>query len=185
MDQAFSCRIFNHYGQFEQVALAGTCEHSDFLHVLPQYSYVELLDQEGMHVTTPGMVGEIVGTAYLMDATCFFRYQTNDFAVYAGDHCPYCARPYPLWKRIQGRRQDFIVTKNRRLISLTAMNMHDDIFRDIQQFQYYQDTPGLVVLRYISKTGKTVICWQSDRFSSNTSTDLSMPSTITRQENSD
>lgn len=151
MEDAFSCRIFNHYGQFEQVALAGYCEKADTFHVLPHYGHVQLLDANGNTVTTKGMLGEIVATSFLMDATCFFRYNTGDFAVYGGESCPACGRPYQIWERVEGRLQDFIVTKSNRYISLTAMNMHDDIFFNIKQFQYYQDSPGVVILKYIPK----------------------------------
>ena len=35
---------------------------------------------------------------------------------------------------------------------MTAINMHDRSFDDLRQFQFFQDTPGRVVFKYIPKT---------------------------------
>jgi len=51
--EVFKCRVFSHYGHYEQAVLAGFCEYEDTYHVLPQYGYAELLDKEGNTVTTP------------------------------------------------------------------------------------------------------------------------------------
>jgi phenylacetate-CoA ligase len=151
MSDVFKCRVFSHYGHYELAALAGFCEYSDTYHVLPHYGFVQLLDDEDKPVTIHGQVGEIVATSFIMDSTCFVRYRTKDFAVYEGDSCPQCGRPYQLWSAIEGRSQDFFVTKSKRYISIAAINMHDDIFDDIKLFQYYQDTPGIVVFKYVPK----------------------------------
>lgn len=152
ISKTFNCRIFCHYGHFELAALAGFCEKADSYHVLPQYGYVQLLDREDKPVTRPGQVGEIVATSFLMKATGFFRYRTRDFAVYQGESCPECGRPYQIWSRIEGRLQEYFVTKDRRCVSMSAVNMHDDIFNELLQFQYYQEQPGTVILRYIPKS---------------------------------
>ena len=54
-------------------------------------------------------------------------------------------------EQIDGRLQEFIISSNGRFISMTSINMHDDIFDKIKQFQFYQDTPGLVTFKYIPK----------------------------------
>ncbi len=151
MTETFQCRVFSHYGHYELAALAGYCERSDAYHVLPQYGCVELLDEQGQPVTTPGATGEIVATSLLMTATGFFRYRTRDFAIYQGNTCPDCGRPLQLWSGIEGRLQDFFVTGRHRRISIAAINMHDHIFDDIYQFQYVQDIPGKVSLKYVPK----------------------------------
>jgi phenylacetate-CoA ligase len=147
----FSCRIFSHYGHYELSVLAGFCEYEDTYHVLPQYGFAELIDAHDKPVTTPGDIGEIVATSFIMRATPFIRYRTRDMAVLKGWGCQACGRPYQIWERIEGRMQDFIVTGTGRLISMTAINMHDDIFDDIVQFQFYQEKRGEVVFRYIPK----------------------------------
>lgn len=139
LEKVFNCRVFSHYGHYETAAIASFCEYSDYYHVLPQYGFVELLE------------GEIIATSFIMRATPFIRYRTMDVATLQGWSCPKCKRPYQIWKSIDGRTQDFILTKTGRLISSTAINMHDDIFDHLLQFQFYQDKKGEVTFNFIPK----------------------------------
>jgi phenylacetate-CoA ligase len=149
LQKVFS-RVFSHYGHYELAALAGYCEHESTYHVLPQYGYAELVDAAGP-VTTPGSTGEIVATSFLMYATPFVRYRTGDVAVLKGFGCAKCGRPYQVWERIDGRLQEFVQTATGRLISMTAMNMHDGTFDQVQQFQFHQSHKGEVVLQYVPR----------------------------------
>jgi phenylacetate-CoA ligase len=151
LEDVFGCRVFSHYGHYELSALAGFCEYTDDYHVLPQYGYVELIGENGETVSQPGQTGEIVATSFIMDATPFVRYKTGDLAVFKSWGCERCGRPYQVWEKVVGRRQEMIVSKNGRLISMTMLNMHDDIYDDLQQYQFYQKEPGKVVLRFVPK----------------------------------
>ena len=151
LQEAFCARVFSHYGHYELAVLAGFCEYADTYHVLPQYGYAELVAGNGQLVTTTGELGEIVATSFLMTNTPFIRYRTRDFAVLDAWTCDKCARPYQIWKKIEGRLQEFIVTGLGRYISMTAVNMHDETFEAIRQFQFFQEQPGKLVLRYIPK----------------------------------
>jgi phenylacetate-CoA ligase len=151
LEKVFNCRVFSHYGHYEMSALAGFCEYTDDYHVLPQYSFVELIDQEGSVVREQGKIGEIVATSFIMEVTPFIRYRTGDLAVYKSDKCEACGRPYQIWEKVVGRRQEYIVSKNNRLISMTMLNMHDDIYDDFRQIQFYQNELGKVILRYVPK----------------------------------
>lgn len=149
LSNQFNCRVFSHYGQYEMSVLAGYCEYSDNYHVLPQYGYAELVDNKDNPIINPGEIGQIVGTSFINNATLFIRYHTRDYAVYKGAKCSFCKRPYQIWERIEGRAQEFILTATGRYISMTAINMHDDIFDNINEFQFYQNKPGLVIFKYI------------------------------------
>jgi phenylacetate-CoA ligase len=54
-------------------------------------------------------------------------------------------------ERIVGRSHEIIITATGRHISMTAINMHDDLFDALRQFQFYQEELGRVVLRYVPK----------------------------------
>jgi len=151
LSQVFGARVFSHYGHYELVVLAGFCEFEDKYHVLPQYGYAELIGADGKSVTEPGQVGEIVGTSFIMHATPFIRYRTRDFAVFRGWHCSSCGRPYQIWDGIEGRLQEFILTGTGRYISMTAINMHDDVFDHIKQFQFFQEEKGRLTFQFIPK----------------------------------
>lgn len=151
LSETFKCRVFSHYGHQEMSTLAGFCELEDTYHVLPHYGYTELLDKNGKIVNKKGEVGEIVSTSFIMKATPFIRYRTMDLAVYGGDRCRSCDRPYQIWKRIEGRSQEFVATINNRYISMTSINMHDDIFDQLYQFQFFQKKKGEVTFNYLPK----------------------------------
>jgi len=158
LKETFKTRVFSHYGHYELAALAGFCEYEDTYHVLPSYGYAELLDQDNKPITQPGQSGEIVATSFIMYATPMIRYRTRDIARLKGWQCPSCKRPYQIWDHIEGRLQEFIVTKDNRRISMTALNFHTNIFDQLKQFQFYQDTPGVVEMHVIPK--KEPINWE-------------------------
>jgi len=149
--EVFKCRVFSHYGHYEMSVLAGYCEYNDSYHVLPQYGFAELINQEGKHVSKIGETGQIVATSFIMKATPFIRYRTGDLAVFGGWGCKDCGRPYQIWKKIEGRLQEFVVTRKNRLISMTSINMHDNIFDNLIQFQFYQEKKGEIVFKYIPR----------------------------------
>lgn len=146
--------FFGWYGHAEQAVLAHWCEHTTNYHVWPFYGLVEVLDEKGKEVCE-GEVGEIVATSFWNYATPFIRYRTMDFAKKGIWQCEGCARQSLIFEAIEGRLQEMIVTKTERYISMTAINMHSDVFDNVQQFQFYQDTPGKVIFRIVPKASYT------------------------------
>jgi len=142
-----AARFFGWYGQSEQVILAPWCEHSNRYHARPLYGITELLDSHDIPVPD-GEEGELVGTSLHNFNTPFIRYRTMDRAVRAGSSCPDCGRQFMVMSRISGRAHEVIVTATGRYISMTAINMHDDTFDGLRQFQFFQDQPGRVTFRY-------------------------------------
>lgn len=71
-----------------------------------------------------------------------------DLGVGATNPCA-CGRNYPILKKIEGRLQELIITNNNRLISMTAINMHNSLFDNVRQFQFYQEKRGEVVLNIV------------------------------------
>jgi phenylacetate-CoA ligase len=144
-------RIFVHYGHYEMSALAGFCEYTDDYHVLPQYGFVELLDKDNNPVSKKGEIGEIVATSFIMNVTPFIRFRTEDLAVYKGFGCEKCGRPYQIWEKIEGRLQELIIGKTGRILSTSMLNMHDDSYDHLKQFQFHQSEQGILNLRFVPK----------------------------------
>jgi len=152
--ETFACPYFSCYGHTEKLVLAAECEHSTDYHVWPTYGYFELLDENGDAVTTPGQVGEIVGTGFINTVVPFIRYRTGDFATYAAGRCTKCGREHTTIREIRGHRiQEVLVATDGSEIPWTALNMHDDTFDHVHGFQLHQDIPGRALLRIVPAAG--------------------------------
>jgi len=150
VEEVFGCRYFSSYGHTEKLVAAAECEKSTNYHVWPTYGYFELLDANGKAVTTPGERGEIVGTGFINQVVPFIRYRTGDYATYISNRCEHCGREMPIIADIHGHNiQEHLVAKDGSFITWSAINVHDDTFDHIRQFQFYQDTPGKAVLKVI------------------------------------
>ncbi len=147
-------RYLSWYGHTEKLVLASECEHSNDYHVFPTYGFFELIDANGRRVCTPGEQGEIVGTGFINRAMPFIRYRTGDYATYVADGCQACGRQHPLIRDIRGHRtHEMLVAADGSTISWTALNMHDDTFEGVRQFQFVQCEPGRATLRVVPAAG--------------------------------
>jgi len=148
VEEVFNCRVFSHYGQTEQVALAGECEYSYFYHCLPQYGVTEI-DPDTQ---------EIIATGFLNYMNPFIRYRTTDVTsrpIFS--KCNDCRRNYfPIFKTVKGRLQDIIITPDGSLrghISLQNLNNS----KTIKNTQIIQKAIDYFILRvelYNQKFGK-------------------------------
>lgn len=149
IEESFKTRIYSWYGHTENTTLAGECEYNHDYHVFFEYGYLELVDENGKIITEANIKGEIVGTSFEMKGFPIIRYRTGDFAEYSDNECT-CGRNYKLIKNVQGRwTQEQIITKALSGISMTALNMHTNIFDNVVQYQFFQDEIGKVQLKIL------------------------------------
>lgn len=150
IERVFGARLFSSYGHSEKLVLAAECESSTDYHVWPTYGYFELLDPEGRPVTVPGERGEITGTGFINRVVPFIRYRTGDFATLVGQGCRACGRDQLLIRDVQGRwPAGCLVARDGSMITMTALNVHDDTFERVRQYQFGQDEPGRAELRVV------------------------------------
>lgn len=150
IEAAFGVRAFCSYGHSEKLVLADQCDRSRHYHVWPTYGYCELLDAQGRPVATSGQEGQIVGTGFINTIVPLIRYRTGDWATYVGAQCHACGRQHMLLRDIKGRwPQGELVAADGSVITTTAMNVHDDTFRRVREYQFYQATPGRATLRVV------------------------------------
>ena len=144
--------IMHWYGMSERAILAGRCEHSDRLHIYPQYGLTEFIRADG-ELANEGEQGELVGTSFFMQHTPFIRYRTRDFAVRGPQRCPQCQRNYPLIETVEGRASEMIVGHGERQTSATSVisAVHDDLFLGAETFEFVQERPGEVLMNYVAR----------------------------------
>jgi phenylacetate-CoA ligase len=141
----YGARVFSFYGHSENLVMAGECEVSSDYHVFPEYGVAEVLREDGSPAVE-GETGEIVGTTIDNLAMPLVRYRTEDRATVGPPRCS-CGRAYRLWRETRGRwNQEVLVGGAGNLVSLTALNMHTDVFDRVQQMQFRQHRPGAVEL---------------------------------------
>jgi len=151
IESFFGARLFSWYGHTENVILAGECEVSNYYHIFPEYGVAEVIKEDGSPADAEGEVGELVGTSLDNFAMPLIRYRTDDWAVIGPGSCD-CGRNYRLLKETRGRwHQEMLVGKLDNLISVTALNVHSDVFDNVQQLQFYQREKGKVELRILRK----------------------------------
>jgi phenylacetate-CoA ligase len=147
LERVFGCRVYRWYGHSERAVLAGEGEDSDLFYFWPQYGFVEFgpPDTEGLR--------EVIGTSFHNLIMPLIRYRTGDYVRLTDSGAV---------SEISGRAQEFLLSATGRRISLTAFNMHDEVFDNLYAVQFYQDVPGEAEFRYIpapqfSRTGLSAI----------------------------
>ncbi|MBU3142594.1 phenylacetate--CoA ligase family protein [Clostridium sp. CF012] len=146
IQKAFGVRIYNFYGHTEHACLAGECEQTSYFHLQSEYGYTEIIDENGQEVSKEDEVGEIVATGFNNYAVPFIRYKTGDLAANTNKECE-CGRNYKKIKRIEGRKQDFLVDRDGRPIdALWSDYPLWHIKEKVSTFQYIQNEPGKVIL---------------------------------------
>jgi phenylacetate-CoA ligase len=143
-------RLFSWYGHSEKLILAAECEKSNYYHSNPFYGYMELINKNGNRIDKFGEFGEIVGTGFINTAMPFIRYRTGDYAEYVGDRCEHCGRIGLVFKNVKGRWDgEMVYSKSQTPVSTTALNMHNELYENIKELQFYQEELGILVVRIV------------------------------------
>jgi phenylacetate-CoA ligase len=116
IEDAFGVKPIQHYGQSEGVANISECKFGR-MHVDEDFSGVEF-------VTDSSGSSRIVGTNIINPYFPLFRYSMGDLAEPVSVNCP-CRRPGRVVSSIDGRIEDYIVTKDGRKVGRL-----DHVFKD-------------------------------------------------------
>jgi phenylacetate-CoA ligase len=115
---AFGCPVANGYGGRDSGFVAQECPAGG-MHISADRLIVEIVDQQG-NPLRPGQAGEIVVTNLDTPEMPFIRYRTGDVGILASKLCS-CGRTLPLLERIEGRRTDFVVAPDGRVMHGLAL----------------------------------------------------------------
>jgi len=153
IEKVFGCKVHCHYGHTEKCVLAYECPVSGKYHVFPQYGYTEIIHPSGRECVK-GEVGEIVATGFNNWAMPLIRYRTQDYAQFGGYGCK-CGRNYMVLDKIEGRLQDYIVTKDGSLVSLGSVvgGIHENEWAGISKVQFEQSKEGVLLARLVKPVG--------------------------------
>lgn len=149
--------ILPFYGMSEKAIFAGEVEgEPDTYECEPLYGIAELVDDAGVPITEPGREGRLVGTSFITRGMPFIRYDTEDRATLvrtaARENC-WRMRVSNITPR---RKPAWLVDRDGRRIVSTDFTPSDPAFFDgIKEFQFYQDMPGVCVMKYVPSESGT------------------------------
>ena len=150
-EKTYEARVYSWLGLAEDTILAGECEFSSSLHIWPEHSYVELVDDYDSPILSKGQAGYIIGTTIKNFDTPLIRYRSGDLATFGSQACPLCHRQHVLIDSVDGREQAVIVNKdgtNNSAHSIPYLIVHkSDIFDRIKMIQIIQEVIGVITMR--------------------------------------
>lgn len=149
IEKAFDCEVYDFYGSREVSSIASEChEHSGF-HIQSENVVMEFI-KDGEEVAA-GETGAILITNLNNYAMPFIRYDIGDTGKPSNDICP-CGRSLPLFKSLEGRTIEFLVTRDGSVIGLKDF---DRFFADlpVRMFQIIQESYDEILIRIVKDEG--------------------------------
>jgi phenylacetate-CoA ligase len=151
IEERFQCKVFDWYGQAEQVASAAQCELLDGYHVSAEKTIIEIIDQNGQPAA-PGEYGEIVGTNLEDYGLPLIRYRTGDISAFRAEPCP-CGRGLPIIEQVSGRISDIIIAPDGRLLGCTPFNAILFSHATVERSRVIQEARDRLVILIVPATG--------------------------------
>ena len=136
-------KLIDFYSMSEFVTAAYSIGLDEY-HFNMNYGYVEFLDTNDKTLTG-NRICKIVATSIMNDTMPLIRYDTGDLAELDDKNSVIS---------IIGRVNHYAVNKNDELVPCIVI-FSDEPVRHTLQYQYYQDTPGVLEVRVLPKTDFT------------------------------
>ena len=142
----FNCKVSAFFGHSERLIFAPLDDIShDNYQVNKYYGLTELIDKSKETIITENTNGELIGTSFDNYAMPLIRYKTGDYTSYKNYN-------KQLLNLIEGRwDNEYISGKNGLQLTLTALNMHSDIFKNCINFQFLQKREAEAELLIVPK----------------------------------
>lgn len=133
-NEMFNCSIVDEYGSSETGIIAFQCRKGN-MHLMHDHMCVEFLDEQNMQVS-PGESGRIVVTDLTTHVMPLIRYDIGDIGRPSAEKCS-CGVNLPLMEIVEGRKEDFIRTKEDKLVHAAYLcyTLKDD---SVHEFKMYQ-----------------------------------------------
>ena len=138
IEKAFSCKVFDHYGQNEDILTATECRYSNGFHINMESCISEIVNDNNDVVQ--GEEGQLVST-HLENLTMpLIRYKVGDIGIIQQNskRCE-CGRFHQKIVCLSGRYGEFILTPDGRKIGAATLSLTmKTIIKSMKQCQYIQ-----------------------------------------------
>lgn len=136
--------VMDHYGMAERIAYATECEHGS-LHVNTDYSFVEIVDEDGKPTDGEGYVA---GTTFHNGVMPLLRYRMSDRTRWRQTSCA-CGRTYPVIEPVTGKFEDTLFGSRGQRISPSVVTFAFKSLRGIKYSQVAQTGEGTWEIRVV------------------------------------
>ena len=122
VEQAWGCRVFNHYGMTETGLGGGVeCEARRGYHLREADLYVEIVEPDGALPVPDGEPGEVVVTTLTRTGMPLIRYRTGDLSRFIPGPCP-CGSTLRALERITRRAAGVVRTSTGAGLTLAELD---------------------------------------------------------------
>jgi phenylacetate-CoA ligase len=149
--------IANFYGLSEKVLFANESMTESGLYTFePLYGLAELVDENDQPITEPGREGRLIGTGFLSTGMPFIRYDTHDRATLVELPTEANGQRLQVSNIIPRRKPNYLVTADGgRVVTIDLTPDTPRFFKGVDEYQFLQEKPGHVTIRYIPSEGGT------------------------------
>ena len=142
----FKCRVTSFYGHSERLIFAPNYSNKlEKYKIDRRYGFFEVIDAQNNLIKVNNVEGEIIGTSFDNYMMPLIRYKTNDF-------CHYLDANQSEISLIKGRWEcQYLIGLGNTKISLAALNLHSDVFKNTVSYQFYQAEIGKAFIYCVIK----------------------------------
>lgn len=137
IEKVFGCKVFNHYGSREVSSIASECTAHDGLHILADFNYVEIVNEQGA-LCKDGEIGEVVVTTLTNFSMPLIRFKIGDLARKMPFSECSCGVNYPKLADVKGRTSENFKTDKGETISGEYLTLQFNFVQGVKSFQIIQ-----------------------------------------------
>jgi phenylacetate-CoA ligase len=150
IERVFQCRVLDSYGHMERTVAISECMEGS-LHINPEYGVLEMLERPSPNPVEGServVTADVIGTGLHNLSMPLLRYEVGDVVEGHEDPhgCP-CGRAMPRVRRINGRKEDAIVTPDGRVVT-TLFTVFDKV-PGVAHGQVVQDEVAQLLVRIV------------------------------------
>jgi phenylacetate-CoA ligase len=153
IEKAFGTRVFNCYGNTEACGLIQECEHGS-MHLIPDYGYLEILDDANRLVSDPGVEGFFVWTGFINDTMPLIRYRIGDRGCWGAQEPCVCGRTFSIVVPTITRESDLLRCPDGRIFSPRSVNQLLKQATSFRFCQFVQTESEHIIVRAVATKGK-------------------------------
>jgi phenylacetate-CoA ligase len=150
IEKQFDCKVWDRYGTGERLAVGQECEQANY-HQNVEFGILQIDDPRGQPASE-GEKGELIQTSLTNFSMPLVRYAIEDMGWVRNGTCP-CGRGLPLMGRVEGRKDDVIITADGRIMPRAGLDQIHEYVYNLERCQLVQERIGEVVVRVVPRPG--------------------------------